>query len=98
MSIEICDICGEGCSNSVIDTSSQILEENGHACPMKELLPRRPKKTSDAPATVLNDSYSASLALIASYSPLNARLNVLLSPVSYRTAEVLELLHRSHGK
>ena len=31
-----------------------------------------------------NDSYSASLALISSYSPLNARLDALLSSVSYR--------------
>ena len=32
---------------------TKLLEVNGHACPMKQLLPRRLKKTSDAPATVL---------------------------------------------
>ena len=33
---------------------TKLLEENRHACPMKELLPRRlKKKTSDAPAAVL---------------------------------------------
>ena len=42
-----------------------------------------------------NDGSSASLALIASYSPLNARLDALLSSVSYRS-KVLELLHIDH--
>ena len=39
-----------------------------------------------------NDSSSASLAILASYSPLNARLDALLSPV-FLTTEVLELFH-----
>ena len=45
----------------------------------------------------LLDGSSASLALIASYSPLNARLDALLSFVSYRS-KVLEreLLHIDH--
>ena len=43
-----------GCSKPVIDTWSQITTEvNGRACAMKQLLPRRLKKTNDAPATVL---------------------------------------------
>ena len=33
--------------------ATKLLEVNGRACPMKELLPRRLKKTSDAAATVL---------------------------------------------
>ena len=32
---------------------TKLLEVNGRACPMKKLLPRRLKKTSDAPAAVL---------------------------------------------
>ena len=33
--------------------ATKLLEVNGHACPIKELLPRRLKKTSDAPPAVL---------------------------------------------
>ena len=32
---------------------TKLLEVNGRACPMKELLPRETEKTSDAPAAVL---------------------------------------------
>ena len=55
MSIEICDICMyvgmfKFRNRYVV---KKLLEVYGHACPMKQLLPRRLKKTSDAPAAVL---------------------------------------------
>ena len=52
--------------------------------PNKTIIAKETEKKQAMHPHCSNDSSSASLALLASYSPLNARLDALLSPVSYR--------------
>ena len=52
--------------------------------PNETIIAKETEKNKRCTRYCSNDSSSASLALIASYSPLNARLDALLSPVSYR--------------
>ena len=64
--------------------------------PNEAIIAKETEKTSDAPTAVLTLILAlAYVALIASYSLLNARLDALLSSVSYRS-KVLELLHIDH--
>ena len=52
--------------------------------PNETIIAKETEKNKRCTRYCSNDSSSASLDLIASYSPLNARLDALLSPVSYR--------------
>ena len=63
--------------------------------PNERIIAKETEKNKRCTRCCSNDGSSASLALIASYSPLNARLDALLSSVSYRS-KVLELLHIDH--
>ena len=60
--------------------------------PNERIIAKETEKNKRCTRCCSNDGSSASLAPIASYSPLNARLDALLSSVSYRS-NVLELLH-----
>ena len=51
--------------------------------PNETIIAKETEKSKRCTRYCSNDSSSASLALIASYSLLNARLDALLSPVSY---------------
>ena len=85
MSIEICDICVYvGMFFSVIDTWQQNYWRKRTRMPNKTIIAKETEKNKRCTRYCSNDSSSASLALLASYSPLNARLDALLSPVSYR--------------
>ena len=81
MSIEICDICCRDVGMFKIRNQYvviKLLDVNGSACPIIA------KETEINKRCSSSNGSSASLALIASYSVLNARLDALLSPVSYR--------------
>ena len=73
-----------GCSKSVIDTWSQFTGSIRTRMPNETIIAKETGKNKRCTCYCSNDGSSASLALIANYSPLNARLDVLLSPVSYR--------------